>query len=31
VVEKLDDLTGDTERQLKEKCKNSVAYSVAID
>jgi hypothetical protein len=31
VVDRVNDLTGDIQCQLKEKCKDFVAYSVAID
>jgi hypothetical protein len=31
VTERVNDLAGDIQCQLKEKCKNFVAYSTAID
>jgi hypothetical protein len=31
VAERVNDLAGDIQRQLKEKCKHFVAYSIAID
>jgi hypothetical protein len=31
VADRVNDLAGDIQRQFKEKCKNVVAYSIAID